>query len=498
MSRYILKRMLFFIPTLILISLLAFIISINAPGDPVDRMVSISQSGGDLQLEPQNLQEQKMVVRKQLGLDLPVFYINVSNIATPDTLYKIADANERNALKRLIAQNGNWQLISDYNSALHNLYTSFQNIQLDSVSVAPVSHADAVSETNNGIVAVKALLISYDTEIIESRISTLEKIYTDNPFLNSDIALVNDVRNKYVALQENKSLWKNYIPQLHWHSNNQYHRWIFGDGNWLTGKNALNSKGIIRGDMGISYTTKLPVSNIIRSRIGWSLFFTFTSVLLAYLISIPIGLKAAAKKNGLFDRSSTVILFVLYSMPVFWTATLLLMTFANPDILKIFPASGVQPVEGIPKDASFFEMIRIHIPYLILPTICYTYAQLAFLSRITRVSALEIISMDYIRTAQAKGLSENKVLYKHVFRNALLPIITVFSNIFPAAIGGSVILETIFTIPGMGREIIQAIYNQDYPVIVSVFTITGVLTLLGYLIADILYSIADPRITYNK
>lgn len=107
---------------------------------------------------------------------------------------------------------------------------------------------------------------------------------------------MNDVRNKYVALQENKSLWKNYIPQLHWHSNNQYHRWIFGDGNWLTGKNALNSKGIIRGDMGISYTTKLPVSNIIRSRIGWSLFFTFTSVLLAYLISIPIGLKAAAKK----------------------------------------------------------------------------------------------------------------------------------------------------------------------------------------------------------
>lgn len=498
MSRYILKRMLFFIPTLILISLLAFIISINAPGDPVDRMVSISQSGGDLQLEPQNLQEQKMIVRKQLGLDLPVFYITVSNLATPDTIYKIADANERNALQRLIAQNGNWQLISDYNSALHTLYSSFKNILLDSVSVAPVSHADAVSETNNAIVAVNALLISYDAEIIESRLHTLEKIYSENPFLKSDITLVRDVRNKYAALQENTTRWKNYIPQLQWHSNNQYHRWIFGDGNWLTGKNAVNSKGIIRGDLGISYTTKLPVSNIIRSRIGWSLFFTFTSVLLAYVISIPIGLKAAAKKNGFFDRSSTVILFVLYSMPVFWTATLLLMTFANPDILKLFPASGVQPVEGIPKDASFFEMIRLHIPYLILPTICYTYAQLAFLSRITRVSALEIISMDYIRTAQAKGLAEHTVLYKHVFRNALLPIITVFSNIFPAAIGGSVILETIFTIPGMGREIIQAIYNQDYPVIVSVFTITGVLTLLGYLIADILYSIADPRITYNK
>lgn len=498
MSRYILKRMLFFIPTLILISLLAFIISINAPGDPVDRMVSISQTGGDLQLEPQNLLEQKREVRKQLGLDLPVFYFTVSSIATPDTLYRIADREERYALKRLIAQYGNWPVISRYNTALHSLYNAFGAIRLDSASVAPVSQVEAVSASNDAIAAVRNLLIAHDPVFIALRIDTLIKIMNGYPFLASAASLANAVGDSYAALETNKTAWKNYIPRVHWHGNNQYHRWIFGDGNWLTGNGAVYSKGIIRGDLGISYITKLPVADIIRSRIGWSLFFTFTSVCIAYLISIPIGLKSARNKNGLFDRSSTVLLFVLYSLPVFWTATLLLMAFANPDVLKLFPASGVQPAEGIPDGMGFFDTVRIRLPYLVLPTICYTYAQLAFLSRITRVSALEIIAMDYIRTAHAKGLSDTRVLYKHVFRNALLPIITVFSNIFPAAIGGSVILETIFTIPGMGREIIQAIYNQDYPVIVSVFTITGVLTLLGYLLADILYSIADPRITFTK
>lgn len=189
---------------------------------------------------------------------------------------------------------------------------------------------------------------------------------------------------------------------------------------------------------------------------------------------------------------------MLYSLPTFWVATLLLMTFANTEFINIFPASGIQPVTGIPDDANFWETIKLRLPYLILPTIAYTYSQLAFLSRITRVSTLEVISQDYIRTARAKGLSENKVIYKHAFRNALLPIITVFSNVFPAALSGSVILETIFTIPGMGQQIFHAIGAKDYPVIIDVFTLTGILTLAGYLIADVLYALADPRISYDS
>ncbi|MGB1319029.1 MAG: ABC transporter permease, partial [Flavobacteriales bacterium] len=212
---------------------------------------------------------------------------------------------------------------------------------------------------------------------------------------------------------------------------------------------------------------------------------------------IPLGIKAAVKKDSRFDRITTVILFILYSVPSFWLATLLLMTFANPDVLHWFPASGVEPVRGFAADASFLDRWIARAPYLVLSLISYTYSSFAFLSRTMRVSMLEIVNQDYIRTARAKGLSEGKVIYKHALRNALLPIITVFANIFPVAIGGSVILEVIFTIPGMGGEVFNAIVNQNYPMIITVLTITGVLTLVGYLISDILYAVVDPRISYK-
>lgn len=278
---------------------------------------------------------------------------------------------------------------------------------------------------------------------------------------------------------------------------NQYDRWLFGDGDRLTGNGSQFSKGLIRGDFGTSYVTKQPISDVIFSKIGWSLFFAMLSVVLAYLVSIPIGVRAAAKRGSRFDKASSIVLFMLYSMPSFWLATLLLMTFANPDVMHLFPASGVKPAIGYPDGAGIFMKMKLSLPYIILPAICYTYSSFAFLSRTMRVSMIEIVGQDFIRTARAKGLSEKVVIWKHAFRNSLLPIITVFANIFPAAIGGSVILETIFTIPGMGSEAIFAIQNNNYPMIIAVLTITGFLTLVGYLISDILYALVDPRISYK-
>jgi peptide/nickel transport system permease protein len=195
---------------------------------------------------------------------------------------------------------------------------------------------------------------------------------------------------------------------------------------------------------------------------------------------------------------TTVLLFILYSLPSFFAATVMLMWFANPDVLHWFPASGVEPVRGFAPDAGFFERWWERLPFLVLPIISYTYGSFAFLSRIMRVSMLEIVNQDYIRTARAKGLTERVVIYKHALRNGLLPIITVFANIFPVAIGGSVILEVIFTIPGMGGESYNAIVNQNYPMLIAIFTITGILTLVGYLVSDILYAVADPRISFSK
>ena len=185
-------------------------------------------------------------------------------------------------------------------------------------------------------------------------------------------------------------------------------------------------------------------------------------------------------------------------MPSFWVATLLLMLFSNPDFLNWFPSSGIAPLDGMYQSNSFLQQFLSSISYFILPIICFTYGSIAFLTKTMSNSITNEMQQDYIRTAKAKGVAMHKIIWHHAFRNSLLPIITVFASVFPAVVGGSVILETIFTLPGMGRAIYQAIGNHDYNLIVAVFTITGTLTLFGFLISDILYSIADPRIRLEK
>ena len=297
------------------------------------------------------------------------------------------------------------------------------------------------------------------------------------------------LEEKNSLLNKNSATWEKYVPVISFHSKNQFHRWLFGDDNF--------TKGIVRGDFGLSWITHQPVSSIILSHLKWSLFFTITSVIIAYLISVPAGLKAAANPGSLFDRILTIVSTIFFSLPVFWVATLLMLFLCNPNVLNIFPSSGVGPAGGFPEGKSLIYLLAHSIPYLVLPTVCYTYSAFAFLSRSIKTSVSEILKEDYIRTARAKGLPEKTILYKHAFRNALLPLITVFSHVFPFAIGGSVILETIFTIPGMGLIIFQSIGSQDYPVIIAVFLITGFITMLAFLLSDLLYAIADPRISYS-
>jgi peptide/nickel transport system permease protein len=491
MLRYILKRIFIFIPTLIIITLLGFVISINAPGDPVERMVSSAQSGGELGTQSLSQMQDKMFWRKKLGLDLPVFYFSLTSLSRPDTLYRIYDRGEREALDRLISKYGNWKEIQYYAVSLNAFYSSLIGFSPDTNQVRQHDKNEILENLNQLKFEVLALKSSYDGTIVESKISKIRSLLTVYPFLSSFQQPFDTVASAYERIKNTGSTWKNYIPRLAFYkTNNQYHRWLFGDGGEF-------SKGLIRLDFGTSYTTKQPISDVIFSKIGWSMFFAMLSVLLAYLVSIPVGVKAASKRGSRFDKTSSIILFMLYSMPSFWLATLLLMTFANTDVLHWFPASGVKPPTGYPDDADFFEKVKLSLPYIILPAICYTYSSFAFLSRTMRVSMIDTIGQDYIRTARAKGLPENKVIWKHAFRNSLLPIITVFANIFPAAIGGSVIIESIFTIPGMGYETFLGIQSNNYPMIIAVFTITGFLTLVGYLISDILYAVADPRISYK-
>ncbi|MBI1288721.1 MAG: ABC transporter permease subunit [Flavobacteriales bacterium] len=497
MLKYVLRRILVFIPTLVAITLLGFVIMISAPGDPVERMVVAAQSGGEVGSQTANQIEQKKFWSRKLGLDLPIFYFSLNSMSQSDTLYRVYDRNERESLSRLANVYGNWPAVSDYFQAIDALNDAHGSLRVDSSMAMGYSIDKVKQDINQSFFESSALKATYSENVIEAKLEALTEIY-DAPYMASFRPELDNVKAKLQAMKDSATPWKKYVPVINFYPNNQYHRWIFGDGDWLTGKGAEFTTGVIRGDFGTSYRTKMPISEVISIKIFWSFFFTIISVVLGYLVSMPMGIHAAVNKGSRFDTVTTVLVFILFSIPSFWLATVLLMTFANPDVLYWFPASGVEPVRGFAENAGFFEKWGARLPYLILPIISYTYSSFAFLSRTMRVSMLEIVNQDYIRTARAKGLSETKVVYKHALRNALLPIITVFANIFPVAIGGSVVLEVIFTIPGMGNEVYQAIVNQDYPMVVAVLTITGVLTLVGYLVSDILYAVADPRISYSK
>ena len=259
---------------------------------------------------------------------------------------------------------------------------------------------------------------------------------------------------------------------------------------------ALWARRIATLDFGESIKFKRPVWDMIKERIPVSVSLAMTSLIIAYLIAIPIGIYSATHQYTRSDTINTLILFILYSLPSFWVATMLIVFLGGGDFLDIFPVFGLNSI-GFEK-LTYWERFWDTAWHLILPIFCLTYASLAALSRYMRTSMLEVIRQDYIVTARSKGLSEKIVIFKHALRNSLIPIVTLLASLLPAMIGGSIIVETIFTIPGMGRLMWEAILARDYPVIMAELTIVSFLTLLGILVADILYSIVDPRIVFTK
>jgi peptide/nickel transport system permease protein len=245
-------------------------------------------------------------------------------------------------------------------------------------------------------------------------------------------------------------------------------------------------------DFGVSRRDGRPVSERLSDAFPITLSLNIISIIVIYIISIPMGIVSAVKKDSLFDRFSSLILFVLYSLPSFWIGLLLLMVFSGGEYLNIFPLSGI--VSDWAEDFGFFDKLLNIIWHLVLPVITLTYGGFAFLSRYTRANMLEVINQQYITTARSKGLSEKKVIFVHAFMNSLIPLITLMATLLPGLLGGSVIVESIFSIPGMGLLAFESILSRDIPVIMAIASISAILTLIGILLADLMYGLVDPRI----
>jgi len=253
-------------------------------------------------------------------------------------------------------------------------------------------------------------------------------------------------------------------------------------------------KRILTLDFGYSFRDQRPVTDKLRERIPVSIKLSGISLVIAYLLSIPLGIYSATHRHSVGDRLTTVLLFALYSMPNFWLATMAIIYLGGGDFWNVFPVYGLhtQGSENWP----LAQQVQDEIRHLILPVACMTYYTLAVLSRYMRTAMLEAIGQDFVRTARAKGLSERLVVYRHALRNSLIPIITLMADILPALIGGSVVVETLFSIPGMGLLGYEAVFSRDYPVVMGIFTLSALLTLAGILISDFLYTLVDPRIAH--
>jgi peptide/nickel transport system permease protein len=217
-------------------------------------------------------------------------------------------------------------------------------------------------------------------------------------------------------------------------------------------------------------------------------------LILIFVVAIPIGMLSATRQYSLFDKLSTIFVFIGFSTPAFWLALLLMILFGVN--MGILPISGIQSLDV--SEMGPFARLLDWIRHLILPVGVSAFGGIAGLSRYSRSSMLEVIRQDYIKTAKAKGLPESEIVLKHAFRNALMPIVTILGLSVPGLIGGGVIFETIFAIPGMGQLFYSSTMARDYPTIMGILVIGAILTLFGNLIADISYAMVDPRIRTRK
>jgi len=258
-------------------------------------------------------------------------------------------------------------------------------------------------------------------------------------------------------------------------------------------------------DLGESFSQHRPVSAVIQDALPVTLLLETTSLPLIYGIAIWTGIMAARARGKVLDVGLGTILIALWSMPEIWIGVLMIGFLTNRvSYVHLFPSNGLHDV--LADNMAFLPSwgregfnrgwLLDTAWHLVLPLICLSYGGFAFLSRLQRGALLDSLTQDFVRTARAKGLSERVVLYRHAFRNSLMPLITVAANILPGLIGGSVIVETIFGVPGMGKLSIDAVFARDRELLLSLTLIASLLQLFGFLIADLSYAVADPRVSY--
>lgn len=252
---------------------------------------------------------------------------------------------------------------------------------------------------------------------------------------------------------------------------------------------------VVQGNLGYSFKFEQPVSTVINRYMWVSFYISLIAIILQFLIAIPLGIRAAVKQYSVFDYATTVITMLGISLPSFFFAAILIKVFAFD--LGWFESGGGL-LSNLPQGTSGIVIFFNQVWHLILPIATVVILGIGSLMRYTRTNTLEVLNADYIRTARAKGLSEHRVIYRHAFRNTLIPLVTMLAGILPGLFGGSMILETVFALPGIGAKAYEALQMGDIPFVMGYNMFLAVLTVVGILLADLMYAVVDPRVKLGK
>ena len=429
-----------------MLSLICFALSRATPSDPVAQRIVVEgmQAG---QNDPAAYERTYRRLAKRMGYDLPPFYFSVYNGSVPDTLHRIMPKARRQTVRRLAYRYGDWPRVAAYYAAVR--------------AAADTASDDAL------LAAARRLLLRADAAYIRRQLASVRNLPAAGAILQAHDAMVGSPRRRRLLL-----------PRLVWHGRrNQYHRYL---------------AGILRGDLGLSYTDGRPVREKLATALPRTARLNAVALAIVYLLAVPLGLYMAYFHGSAFDRWATFITFLAFGLPAFWIATLLANFFTTPAFgMDWFGSMGFG---NIPADTPWWEALGIRFHHLALPVFCLVYPSLAYVSRHLRSAALEELQRPYVQTAYMKGLAGSSVLWGHVFRNAAFPLVTLLGGLLPALLAGSVLIEQIFNLPGMGRLLFEAATARDWPVVLALVLVNGAFTVLGLLLADIGYALLDPRV----
>lgn len=467
MGKYLLKRILLFLPTLFVISLLVFGLSRAMPGDPAERLTGIIDFDGDPTVEAV-LQTHYERTYRHLGLNLPGFYFSLRPAATNADLSLVLNPREREPIISLMYETGEPEKVINYYLASRKLISAYRRTDipcrtdiLEKGDILAISMLNSIAQIESAKRNFAEVIMEYgctDDEIASEWLRTAAK-------------LIESRRG---------TLW--WMPVLKWNGiDNQYHRWV---------------KNITSGHWGYSLRDGRPVGSKISGTLNYTLVISFWSLFFTFFLGIPIGLYLGTSENQRVKRIVRSLVYAFYALPLFWLATLCVIFLTTDEYgswTNLFPSPGHIMLATADGGINWWNSLT----YLLLPVLCLTSGGVAFVARQMEQSAGRELSKRYILMSRAKGNTSIRTTLYHLFSNAAFPIITLLGALVSSLVSGSVVIEVIFNIPGMGRLLWDSIFGQDWNTVVAILLIGGILTLIGQLLADVLYARFNPKVRYD-